>query len=41
MCKRRFYVNVAYLMLPSPRLKRTVVVNDGEWLPIISVEVKE
>ena len=36
----RYYVNVKSLMreaLPRPTLKRTisVIVNDGEWLPIM------
>jgi hypothetical protein len=25
-------------LLPRPALKKTILVNDGEWLPIISVE---
>lgn len=43
-----FYINVAELMkekvpimLPRPKLKPTVLVNDGEWLPIIGVECEE
>ena len=39
----RYYINVASKMkekriYPRPRLKRTVIVNDNEWLPIVSVE---
>lgn len=38
----RYYINVARIMqqqyiLPRPRLKRTVIVNDGEWLQLIGV----
>lgn len=38
-----YYINVAKIMqekqlLPRPRLKRTVIVNYDEWLPIVSVE---
>ena len=47
----RFYVNVAHLMqpnipapkltLPKPRLKRTIICDYGEWLPLISVSCEE
>ena len=33
-----YYINVYDLMmldLPRPRLKRTIIVNDGEFLPLI------
>lgn len=39
-----FYVNVYDLMmsdLPRPRLKRTVVVGDGEFLPLIDGDTGE
>ena len=44
----KYYINVKELMnlhqprckLPRPVLKKkTVIVDDGEWLPLISVEV--
>ena len=38
---KKYYVSVKDLMnktLPRPALKKTILVNDGEWLPIISVE---
>lgn len=39
---RKYYINVARIMqqqhiLPRPRLKRTVIVNDGEWLSLIGI----
>ena len=39
----KYYINVASKMkenniYPRPRLKRTVIVNDNEWLPIVTVE---
>ena len=37
----KYYVSVKELMrkqYPRPALKRTVIVNDGEWLPIVTVE---
>lgn len=36
----KYYINVQELMikaLPRPRLKPVIIVNDGEWLPIIKV----
>jgi hypothetical protein len=36
-----YYVSVKDLMtktLPRPTLKKTILVNDGEWLPIITME---
>lgn len=36
-----YYINVYDLMmidLPRPRLKRTVIADPEEWLPIIGVE---
>ena len=36
-----YIISVKDLMikqLPRPNLKRTVIVNDGEWLPIVTVE---
>lgn len=38
---KNYYVSVKDLMtktLPRPALKKTILVNDGEWLPIVSVE---
>lgn len=43
-----FYINVAQLMdlhapkcrLPRPKHKPTVIVNDNEWLQIITVEAE-
>lgn len=43
MCEidKRYYINVKELMLrkflprPLPKNRVTVIVNDGEWLPII------
>lgn len=38
-----YYINVLELMiksLPRPRLKRTIFVCDGEWLPLITVETE-
>ena len=29
------------VLLPRPKLKPTVIVNDGEWLQIIGVECEE
>ena len=37
----KYYINVKELMartLPRPRLKRTIIVDHGEWLPIIGVD---
>ena len=37
----KYYVNVAKLMkkeLPRPRLKRTIICDKDEWLPLITVE---
>ena len=39
-----YYINVFELMrfdLPRPRLKRTVIVNDGEFLPLIDGDTGE
>ena len=36
----KYYVSVKELMrkqYPRPRLKKTIIVNDGEWLPIVGV----
>lgn len=41
MIDKRFYINVKELMiksLPRPRLKRTIFIVDGEWLPLIKME---
>ena len=38
---KNYYVSVKDLMnktLPRPALKKTILVNDGEWLPIVTVE---
>ena len=40
----RYYINVKELMarqLPRPRLRRTVLVCDGEWLPLIKINMPE
>jgi hypothetical protein len=37
---KNYYVSVKDLMnktLPRPALKKTILVNDGEWLPIVTV----
>jgi hypothetical protein len=37
---KNYYVSVKDLMnktLPRPSLKKTIIVNDGEWLPIVTV----
>ena len=39
---KKFYVNVKELMcrsLPRPKLKPKVFIVDGEWLPLITIEV--
>ena len=39
-----YYINVYDLMmmdLPHPRLKRTVIADPEEWLPIIGVDTEE
>lgn len=38
---KNYIVSVKDLMtktLPRPTLKKTILVNDGEWLPIVQVE---
>lgn len=43
MIDPKFYINVKEVMiksLPRPRLKRTIFVVDGEWLPLIKVEAE-
>lgn len=40
---RRFYINVkelTYKQLPRPNLKRKIFVCDGEWLPLITLEIQ-
>jgi hypothetical protein len=37
---KNYYVSVKECMnktLPRPSLKKTIIVNDGEWLPIVTV----
>lgn len=44
----KYYINVARIMnletprcrLPRPKIKPTVIVNHGEWLPIITIEAE-
>ena len=40
---KEYLIHVAEYMLPRPRKRRqvSVIVNDGEWLPIIKVEAWE
>ena len=43
MIDKQYYINVKDLMLkslPRPRLRPTVFVCDGEWLPLITVETE-
>ena len=38
---KRYIISVKDLMsktLPRPELKKTILVGDGEWLPIVTVE---